>query len=325
MRVVAGACVGRWTGQPTAAAGGAAARGVRGDWGILLRLDWEPLRERTLDHRSGQTRMPPQERRHEEVFGLGDSFTCSGETARGGFDFLFWGALSPFVLRVVAGACVGRWTGQPTAAAGGAAARGVRGDWGILLRLDWEPLRERTLDHRSGQTRMPPQERRHEEVFGLGDSFTCSGETARGGFDFLFWGALSPFVLRVVAGACVGRWTGQPTAAAGGAAARGVRGDWGILLRLDWEPLRERTLDHRSGQTRMPPQERRHEEVFGLGGLFHTHGSDCTRGVFVWGDYFAVLWRTLSPFVLRACCGGMCWPVDRPATHAAAGAAARGF
>ena len=29
-------------------------------------------------------------------------------------------------------------------------------------------------------------------------------------------------------------------------------------------------------------------------------------------------------FVLRACCGGMCWPVDRPATHAAAGAAARG-
>ena len=30
------------------------------------------------------------------------------------------------------------------------------------------------------------------------------------------------------------------------------------------------------------------------------------------------------PFVLRACCGSMCWPVDRPATHAAAGAAARG-
>ena len=30
------------------------------------------------------------------------------------------------------------------------------------------------------------------------------------------------------------------------------------------------------------------------------------------------------PFVLRACCGGMCWPRERPATHAAAGAAARG-
>ena len=50
--------------------------GTRGFWfrGILLRLDWEPLRERTLDHGSGQTRMPPQERRHEEVFGLGSSF-----------------------------------------------------------------------------------------------------------------------------------------------------------------------------------------------------------------------------------------------------------
>ena len=71
----------------THAAAGAAARGVRGDWGILLRLDWEPLRERTLDHRSGQTRMPPQERRHEEVFGLGDCFTRTGVTARGGFLF----------------------------------------------------------------------------------------------------------------------------------------------------------------------------------------------------------------------------------------------
>ena len=49
--------------------------------GILLRLDWEPLRERELDHGSGQTRMPPQERRHEEVFVLGDSFTRTGETA----------------------------------------------------------------------------------------------------------------------------------------------------------------------------------------------------------------------------------------------------
>ena len=26
---------------------------------------------------------------------------------------VLWGALLPFVLRVVAGACVGRWTGQP--------------------------------------------------------------------------------------------------------------------------------------------------------------------------------------------------------------------
>ena len=71
---------------------------------------------------------------------------------------------------------------------------------------------------------------------------------------FLFlWGALLLFVLRVVAGACVGRWTGQP---------------------------------------RMPPRERLHEGVGflrrrkgagkfrndgGLGGLFHTLGSGQTR------------------------------------------------
>ena len=43
--------------------------------------------------------------------------------------FVFWGALLLFVLRVVAGACVGRWTGQP---------------------------------------RMPPRERQHEGFWGLG-------------------------------------------------------------------------------------------------------------------------------------------------------------
>ena len=114
----------------------------------------------------------------------------------------------------------------------------------------------------------------------------------------LWGGALLPFVLRVVAGACVGRWTGQP---------------------------------------RMPPRERQHEEVFVLGdsfavglgavaGAWVDHGSgqtrmppqsDGTRGFWFCGG-------ALLPFVLRACCGGMCWPVDRPATHAAAGAAARG-
>ena len=63
----------------------------------------------------------------------GDCFTCSGETAPRpaagqARRFLFWGifsharslgttqrggALLLFVLRAVAGACVGRWTGQP--------------------------------------------------------------------------------------------------------------------------------------------------------------------------------------------------------------------
>ena len=60
-------------------------------------------------------------------------------------------------------------------------------------------------------------------VRGIGGLFHTLGSGSTRGFDFLFWGALLPFVLRVVAGACVGRWTGQP---------------------------------------RMPPQERLHEEVF---------------------------------------------------------------
>ena len=96
-----------------------------------------------VDHRSGQTRMPPQERRHEEVFVLGDSFAVG--------------------LGVVAEACVGRGSGQPRMpprerqheevfVLGDSFAVGlgaVAGAW---------------VDHRSGQTRMPPQERRHERV-----------------------------------------------------------------------------------------------------------------------------------------------------------------
>ena len=85
---------------------------------------------------------------------------ASGETARRGFvledsftrselgnDISLMGALLLFVLRVVAGACVGRWTGQP---------------------------------------RMPPQERLHEGFGGLGDYFTCSGAAARGIFGLGF-------------------------------------------------------------------------------------------------------------------------------------------
>ena len=53
-----------------------------------------------------------------------------------GNDIGLMGALLPFVLRVVAGACVGRGSGQP---------------------------------------RMPPRERQHEGLGGLGDSFTRSG------------------------------------------------------------------------------------------------------------------------------------------------------
>ena len=95
------------------------------------------------------------------------------------------------------------------------------------------------------------------------------------------------------------------THAAAGAAARGVRGDWGILLRLDWEPLRGHGLT--TGVVRHACRHRvTARGVFGLGGLF------CG---FV-GGAVAVCFE--------GCCGSMCWPVDRPGTHAAAGAAARG-
>ena len=81
------------------------------------------------------------------------------------------------------------------------------------------------------------------------------------------WGDYFAVGLGAVAGACVGRWTGQPRM-----------------------PPRERQHEGLG--------ERRHEGVFGLGGLLC--GWTGSR------------------------CGSMCWPVDRPATHAAAGAAARG-
>ena len=54
--------------------------------------------------------------------------------------------------------------------------------------------------------------------------------------------------------------------------------------------------------------------------LSHPSGEDGTRGF-----DFLFCGGTLLPFALRACCRGMRWPADRPATHAAAGAAARGI
>ena len=63
--------------------------------------------------------MPPRERQHEGFLVWGDCFT----RPELGNDIGLMGALLLFVLRVVAGACVGRG---------------------------------------SGQTRMPPQERQHE-------------------------------------------------------------------------------------------------------------------------------------------------------------------
>ena len=111
---------------------------------------------------------------------------------------------------------------------------------------------------------------------------------------FLFlWGALLLFVLRVVAGACVGRWTGQP---------------------------------------RMPPRERQHEGLGGLGDLIRCarRAQERPFGAVTplerRDEYYAlfVFVGGAVAVCFEGCCGSMCWPVDRPATHAAAGAAARG-
>ena len=127
-----------------------------------------------------------------------------------------------------------------------------------------------------------------------------SGSTR--GFDFLFWGALLLFVLRVVARACVGRWTGQPTAAAGGAAARGVRGIGGFFC--GWTGSRCGSGRLTTGVVRHACRLRRDGTrrflVWGI--LSHAQERQHEGGV-VWGDYFAVLWRTLSPFVLRVVAG----------------------
>ena len=108
-----------------------------------------------------------------------------------------------------------------------------------------------------------------------------------------------PFVLRVVAGACVGRGSGQPRMPPRERQHEEVF-VWGILLRLDWEPLREHVLT--------------------TGVVRHA----CRHRVTARGVFGFVGGGALLPFVLRACCEGMCWPRERPATHAAAGAAARG-
>ena len=92
----------------------------------------------------------------------------------------------------------------------------------------------------------------------------------------------------------------------------------------------------------MPPRERQHEGLGGLGDSFavglgplrehvlttgvvrHACRHRVTaRGVFGLGDCFTRselgndigLMGALLPFVLRACCGSMCWPVDRPANR----------
>ena len=184
--------------------------------------------------------------------------------------------------------------------AAGAAARGVRGDWGILLRLDWEPLRGHGLT--TGVVRHACRHRvTARGVFGFGGSFHMLGAWERHRFN----GGAVAVCFEGCCGSMCWPVDRPATHAAAGAAARGVRGDWGILLRLDWEPLRGHGLT--TGVVRHACRHRvTARGVFGLRGLF------CG---FV-GGAVAVCFE--------GCCGSMCWPVDRPGTHAAAGAAARG-
>ena len=89
----------------------------------------------------------------------------------------------------------------------------------------------------------------------------------------------------------------------------------GGLLGLFWGLLREGgCVDHGSGHSAPCRLRRDGTRRFWFGGFFHTLGA-WERHRFN-GGAVAVCFE--------GCCGGMCWPADRPATHAAAGAAARG-
>ena len=79
-------------------------------------------------------------------------------------------------------------------------------------------------------------------------------------------------------------------------------------MRLDWEPLREPALDHGSGQTRMPPQERRHE---GLGERRHEE-------VLVWGILLRLDWEPLREGRLKVA-RGRSWQPEIGMEHASRG------
>ena len=186
--------------------------------------------------------------------------------------------------------------------------------WGGVVAVCFEGLlRGHVLAGGPASQPQPPVERLHEGLGGLGVESAARGErwsahsapsrrwsdATRINALFVFWfcgGALLPFVLRACCGSMCWPVDRPATHAAAGAAARGVRG-WGV-------------------------------ESAARGGRRSAHSAPSRR----WSDAtrinaLFVFWfcgGALLPFVLRACCGSMCWPVDRPATHAAAGAAARG-
>ena len=180
----------------------------------------------------------------------------------------------------------------------------------------WERHRRGGLFHMlgSGQTRMPPQERRHEEVFVWGIFLRLDWEPLRehvlaggpashacrrgSGSTRGFWfcgGALLPFVLRACCGSRNAKrsFAGRIPKRSLGTTQRG-RGAVAVWTEggCGGEGLTTGVVRHACRLRR-----------------------DGTRR-FLFGGFFCG-WTGSR-------CGSMCWPVDRPATHAAAGAAARG-
>ena len=134
----------------------------------------------------------------------------------------------------------------------------------------------------------------------MGDSFTRPGVTRRVLCAFCFFGFVGGAVAVCFEGCCGGMcWPRErpATHAAAGAAARGVRGDWGILC--GWTGSRCRGHGLTTGVVRHACRLRR----------------DGTRRFLFWGILLRLDWEPLRGHVLAA---------ERPATHAAAGAAARG-
>ena len=281
--------------------------------GILLRLDWERLREHVLT--TGVVRHACRHRvTARGGFWFGGFFHMLGAWERHRFN---GGAVAVCFEGCCGGMCwpvdrpanrSRRWSGS-TPPCGGAGEEvfglgdsftrsGVDGTRGLgvggLIRCAGRP-REWSCGA------VPPQERWHEGggvvfVFSLGvapvsegDSFTrsgvvirrraASGETARG---VLVFGLGDSFAvgLGAVAGACVGRGSGQPRMPPRERLHEGFWFlVWGILLRLDWELLREHVLaagaaSHAcrrgSGSTR--------SSGFLFGEFFHTHGSGRREG-----------------------------------------------
>ena len=150
---------------------------ARGVVGALLPFVLKVVARACVGRRSGQPRMPPQERQHEGLGGLGvfsharewsDTHAAAGETARGGFWFggFFCGWIGSrcrsqrLTTGVVRHACRHRVT--------------ARGVVGALLPFVLKVVARACVGRGSGQPRMPPQERQHEGFWGSGDSFTHS-------------------------------------------------------------------------------------------------------------------------------------------------------